>query len=373
MPIRSPTRRLRAARLPALAVVALAVGASSARGDARSRPTRRGLAHAHEQLVERFGGRSPRRPAGPTLEEFRSKVSALRGDALAGAQDRSLADSLRAHGIEPEEGGRAALTALSARNRARLSRGVHYRSQLEMAGAEALVAKLELRFVHNTVEASRGDAPLLSSKTIREVGFPRGGKNTHSFNRAVMKTDDNVFFFVVPTLGGAIPAGYGPHGADAYGGKRLLLDPTYAEHNAWISRFVMYPDELRAFASERSPELGRRIFRGESAEDRAGRAAGKRAMIEARRSLHEEDFTVSDFTAMLRERLLHELAHLRRRDPKAFSRALLDLESGDPRRIGGVLSRHALSPMGLAQTKAFERAFELKVPVAVPADALTRD
>jgi len=310
---------------------------------------------------------------------------------LAKLQSASLLKNLRFHGYTPPAGtpGRAALRDLSATNVERILNGQTYRSSPEMSGAEQLVADLEFDFIHNTRNEGTHNiqTPLLSTDLLKKIGFT-GGKNTNPFNRQFLHTHDQVFFYVKPVTRNFR---FRPS-SSYYGDIALFLHPEFAESAGWISAFIMYTPQLftatKAVAPAETDSIVQKYKKTFSssvalAKDpdnlmswidyvsswelkKFFRDNGKE-LESLRHELHKLDFTVSDFTRLVRVRLLISLQELQKTDEGRFRSALQILrsepkvDSSDKSDLERLVQELVFRPLGMPSS------FELKVPWMVPA------
>jgi hypothetical protein len=288
-------------------------------------------------------------------------IDALRkydGAELRALQDASLKKSLQARGSRVAmASGYDTLKIESANNRKRWSEAVT--SGDDIPEARKLLSHLDFIFQHNTMRYThRGHSPIFSSRQLELLGMT-GGLNTLKFNRDILQTDDNVYFFVLPILKGVtkISADDLPDSKGAYGRNYFQLDSTYAETAAWVSPFIMFPDEFINTVSAIDPMIGRSLAHSSTqSKNYLGLA---RKGVE---TLHRADFTVDDFRGLIQDRLYDTLRELHRDEPRMYETTLANLKSGDYAALKSTLQLFVFYPMGLRDDR-----FECKVPVAVPA------
>lgn len=304
---------------------------------------------------------------------------AWRAECQTASLRRSLWFRGRGVGTLPADGYEA-LSRLSAENR-RCLEGRRTGAPLSpSAEVQALLERLSFVFIHNThVIRGKPKLPLVSSQVIRDA-TGLGGLNTYAFNRFVLRSDDNLFFFVGlrsgPTLGSRRESLYGKY--------KFSPSPEFARRWGWISPFVMYPYDLARFGANalpRSEEGFREDLRREFPTLASGtwdalvKALGKHkreegrwlrvlqrrfpAWLEARWALGNLDFTVPDFEALSRQALANHLGRLQTVDPVGFAAWQKRLAEGD---VGDLLYDALRSVYGL------DLFFEFKIPVALPPD-----
>lgn len=319
-----------------------------------------------------------------------TKLVSARNACLRGAI------SQRGHSKTNPRSPRKGLELQSHDNLRRLVGAVSPAAEGPMAEAVAIVERFAPVFTHNAPRAVQvPSTPILSSKQLEALGFS-GGLNTAGFNRW-LNADDNVFFFVHLTRTDASGKQTRAHSrrnmALAYGGGEVVLSTEFAKKNGWISAYVMDPDDLIEFGDVRAEELALplrealpRRFQTSPSKRRPVEEALENAGIPLDRAWEELtrypelatgftalrerlgalDFTVSDFTLLLRRQLLLSLLDiLNRKGEVELGRQLRILSEGNPAQLGEALQRLFYEPLKLP------RDFELKVPVLVPPTALT--
>lgn len=282
--------------------------------------------------------------------------------------------------------GYAALAKVSADNRRRLEQRLPPMSEAVPADVQKWLDRLSLVFVHNThVVRDLPDLPLVSSRVIREV-TGLGGLNTYAFNRFLLRSDDNLFFFVGLQVDGSL----GSHRESLYGKYKFSPEPDFARDRGWVSAYVMYPYDLARFGDTLDPTLSADFladFQHEFPRELAGVASAgwevittrlgpsKRdesrwlrllqrrlpEWVRLRGKLASLDFTVSDFEALSREALRHHLACLWLSDRTAWAETEARLGRGE---AGNLLYD------ALRKVFALDLYFEFKIPVAIPAAAI---
>ncbi len=289
-------------------------------------------------------------------------------------------------GLALDGDGYAALARLSTDNRRRLEERLPPMSEPVPAEVQEWLDRLSLVFIHNThVVRDVPDLPLVSSRVIREV-TGLGGLNTYAFNRFLLRSDDNLFFFVGLQVDGSL----GTHRESIYGKYKFSPDPAFARDRGWISAYVMYPYDLARFADSLVPGLSADFladFRHEFPQELAGVATAGWEVITSRlgpAKRHESrwlrvlqrrlpdwvrlrgtlaslDFTVPDFEALSREALRRHLTGLWRTDRDTWAALAARLGRGE---AGNLLYDALREVFGL------DLYFEFKIPVAIPAAAI---
>jgi hypothetical protein len=264
----------------------------------------------------------------------------LRDYKEVGGRGDQLEIELRHRGasIEPGLHGYAHLHALSAENYSRqiVRFTVMFFTPIDSAFPEAQVddvlSEIELVYVHNTTGLfKRPSAPLLSSRELTAMGID-GKLNTAEFNREILKTDGNVYFYAIPHVKSA-PF---PEVVSPYGNVNLVLNPIYAETYGWASPYLMRPEDLDKL---RMPI----------------------------RHLHEWDFKPSDLLKLIRNTFRVSLLRLWREDRAEFDRVLAALKKGDD--LLPLMREYSLGRLGIP-FEQIHNGLELKVPIAVAPEAL---
>jgi hypothetical protein len=328
----------------------------------------------------------------PLLVDYLDRAFAgyARKAALTRQRGKSLAEAVRAHGMElPPTLSRKAFENRSKANlQALLQNRTYVMGQSGMEAAEKAVSALTPVFTHNAPR--KVDVPasaLVSSQQLEQMGFA-GGLNTSAFNKW-LRADDQVFFFVHLQRTDGTRAYSQRNMALAYGDAVATLEPKTASAAGWVSAYVMDPDDLLEYGAARFPErtaqlrqlvaqeFGVSADRSRVVEEGLGKRgipisgawgelARHREMEDGfnflRLSLHELDLTVDDFHKLLQQQVLLELEALK--GTPDFQKRVTQLEGGTAREMGEALHDLFFTPLRLP------RDFELKVPVAVPPGAL---
>jgi hypothetical protein len=105
-----------------------------------------------------------------------------------------------------------------------------------------LVSQLRMDFRHNT-SFDKIDGPImLSSSRMKSLGLTVTAQSRYDFNRNVVKSDDQLYFFVQPT---ASPKGQsGESVSSRYGNNSLYLDVEFAKEFGWITPYLMEAGDL---------------------------------------------------------------------------------------------------------------------------------
>lgn len=305
-------------------------------------------------------------------------------DLLRARQSEALRMALWHHGYTtlPESDGFRSLEKVSLGNRERLFNLPRRTVSTEIAAEiEAAVSAIRPVFIHNTNLLQRiPEIPLVSSKEIRRTAGV-GGLNTFFFNRGFLHSDDNLFFFL--DLATASPVL--PLMQSIYGKYQFVPDDAFARERGWVSAFIMYPYDLLRFAAYACPgdvpamidllraeyaaelgtaswtiaEINKRLRDVRRDAPRSVRVLrqGFPLWNRARKELYRLDFTVQDFTEVVREAFARWLAELASSDQVTYQQTLDIIRTKGPAGI---------------QLDAFKAAygldlyFEFKIPVALP-------
>ena len=304
---------------------------------------------------------------------------------LARRQKESMARSLffrRDPALEPgplPADGYQALREASARNADRLKSRIPDVSTPDEV--RELAKDLSVVFIHNThVIRSVPDSPLVSSRVLQEVSGI-GGLNTYFFNRQFLRSDDNIFFFVLlqagPKLGNARESLYGKY--------KFSPEETFGRERGWVSAFVMYPYDLYRFSfgcEKTCAEQLTPVFQREFPREMTAAKGDLQELVKslrpykrdnprwnrllrdqfplwrpARRLLGTLDFTVDDFRSLSLAVIESYLNELYAKDRVAFAEWQARLRKGDT----GDLMRLAYK-----EICGLDLYFEFKVPVAIP-------
>lgn len=263
------------------------------------------------------------------------------GSHLNDLKESSLSRALLAHGanLHSDETAKESLVRISKENVQRLTQKI-YSTTPENAAAEDVVAALEFRATHHGQVWEAIKSPLVSSAQLEAMGLD-GGLNTASFNKIFLQSDDNIFFFAL----------FEPKSAPVdirrseYGKGVLQINSKYAEEEGWISAFVMRPIDLDQAGKRIAPEVD---------------ASSERTLIKEK--LYRVDFTVQDWTKLIKNQLLLSLNYYRTSDPVKYNQFIDELKKG--LFLSKNLDELAFEPLGIPSS------WEFKVPVSVPAEKL---
>lgn len=162
-------------------------------------------------------------------------------------RDRSLAQQLREWGSTDSSSGYEQVQSLSKinlqRNKSRLK--LRELEDLPSDIAEA-VGLLDFEFRHNADAKTSYGYIMMSSRRLRELGMGQTLQNLSVYNREVVKSDDQLYFFVQPILR---REGVRPHQSffSPYGESSLYLHENFAERFGWISPYLMDHGDLIAY------------------------------------------------------------------------------------------------------------------------------
>lgn len=285
-------------------------------------------------------------------------------ELLKSEQDRSLVHALGLRGVVAQKGkGRRTLEETSHRNLMRIfsEKPIVKMDLQESQELKEIVDRFEFYFSHNTnVLRELPDDPVLSSKRLEEYGL-QGGRNTLPFNKQLMETDDQVYFNLRFRRKGdprvATPTSYGK--------TQLVLDPDYAKSAGMVSHFIMYPYELLEFGALHFPERYSPYFHEYEKSLLMPKEITQEKLKEIRERLSISDFTVEDFQSLVRTYAMDELHQMKSKNPARFAQfKKMEAEWLSPEKLDRWIREEVLRPRGLSLQ------WELKVPVAVPVEAL---
>ena len=228
--------------------------------------------------------------------------------------------------------------------------------------------KLAFAFIHNTTGLDRRPSfPLLSARELVGMGIT-DKLNTQPFNRLLLKTDGNVYFFAIPYS----KAGSFPNVQSQYGSTSIILGEDFANSSGWMSPFVMHPNELLELAQKLMPDKAHAAKSLEPNEFM--RAAGLdhgsipfEAWQPIVKSLYRFDMRPGDYLRLVRETLQISIEDLAHRDTKEFEQVLENLKKGN--QLPELIDKYSIGRLGITSAH-LNRALELKVPVAVPPNVL---
>ncbi|MGE4131287.1 MAG: hypothetical protein AB7F86_06590 [Bdellovibrionales bacterium] len=223
---------------------------------------------------------------------------------------------------------------------------------------EQTLQNLSFALIHNTTELDRRPSlSLLSARELVKLGITHI-LNTKPFNSEILKTDGNVFFFVIPYS----RKGNFPVVKSKYGRASLILSESFADQWGWVSPYVMNPPDLVEVAERGFPEALANFPQEGKLEKLT--STQWRPLV---RSLSQMDFKLSDFRNLMIVTLRRSLRHLARSNRTEFEKVLLDLTKGD--NLFEILEQYSLGQVGFSMKHGF-RSLELKVPMAVPPEKL---
>lgn len=199
---------------------------------------------------------------------------------LTRLRSESLSLQLKAWGERTSsENGYVKLKNLSALNVDRIQKH-HKLKKLEELPSEiqTLVKKIDFEYRHNTSRSNISGPIMLSSARLREAGLPNTMQSRFEFNRNVVRSDDQLYFYVQPTTR-AVKGNDGKNIPSRYGGNSLYLDKSFAETTGWISPYIMDVADLSLYREAL-------IKTGHNVKDKTD--------VEMIEWLHLNAFTISD-------------------------------------------------------------------------------
>lgn len=260
-------------------------------------------------------------------------------------QEQCLTHNLSGFGvtIASDQSAYSALAALSEDNVKRIKGLNLYKGSLPFE-IEDLIYSIEYQPGHFSQSGHSGmTLPLLSSRTLKEIGvIPYGHNSSRKFNRELIQSDDNVFFF---------PMSYNLKGSTRYGSIATFLDKDFARQKAWISPTTMDPVHLIAWIDETPAD-----FDIESEE------AGK-ILIQAKLRLKNYIFDYEGFVKVTRHLMLVHFERLIRENRSEFDQQIEKLRT---RTDVHQVMKEVWAYMGVPERSGFE----LKVPVMIPVNML---
>jgi hypothetical protein len=282
------------------------------------------------------------------LFDTRAKLLSLQNAALL----REL--SIRGAVIQPKLSGYENLQLLSRSNLDRYSRlnsiDDEYLQDPQIAAA---VNNLRFDYLHNTTQNEFYGGYMLSSRQLVRYGLPGGRNSRKEFNREYMQSDDNIYFFL------NVSSKSSPVGSQQsiYGSRRVSVSESYASKFAWVSPFVMFEYDLGHFGED---------FKLPGYIYSAAVSMSDTEKAYLRSSLHNYDFTLTDFQTLVRRYLgtfLYRSKHggtsLSRSSAPSFEDLIALLYSSDPQVTNQFIREYILNPLHIGK-------LELKVPVAIP-------
>ena len=251
-------------------------------------------------------------------------------------RSQSIKRSLEGHGYQAQSylSGQQELQELSRCNLLRLVQSLEHADEFlaEHSLGHIDTNSINVEFRRNAHGHAHGDFIMSSKEMFDYSGIP--GYNTeHSFNREILKSDDNIFF--IAAIGQASPMSASGD-LSRYGNRTFQLNSKeYARQYGIISPFVMWErEDLERFATAMNWIQKERLKSLSQAEQ-------KNLLTQWRLKLYEYDLTVSDFEKLVAIKSLYE--KFLARYPEA---------------------RHAY--MNSAFFRFLKAPIEMKIPVAVP-------
>lgn len=137
-------------------------------------------------------------------------------------------------------------------------------------------------------------------------------------------------------------------GASRYGDNTILLNRS-SEDSAWISFFVMYPNDITLYArSQAIEDLSQGAFKTASLPESPGDGFKSFPELEkARQQLNHFDFTASDFEGLLKDSLLVYLADLKTTNPTQYEQALKTIQTGSSMDVTTLVNQAFTKKVGL--------------------------
>lgn len=218
------------------------------------------------------------------------------------------------------------------------------------ADVQALVAKVDLEFRHNSGFSRISGPAMLSSQRLQEAGFGKTTQASREFNQQELQSSDQLYFFVQPIVKKAEGQTF-QNVSSQYGSQSLYLKSAFAKKRGWISAYVMDPSDLTLFLQNLVKV------------DPFRKLKTRKDEIE---SLHLSVFNVEDFTALY-QTILANYIYFKQDFPFVTNheklRSILLGESSYPRAISDL--KEIMAIYGLSGG-----LMELKVPVSVPASEI---
>lgn len=285
-------------------------------------------------------------------------MKAFRNESLyEHLREQALASRLRLHGyrVDTTRSARENLAQLSQQNLDRVL-GERYQSQPEMRELEIMVNRLELFLAHNsTIMRTPPSYPVLAPKALEGMGLTKFAASSKEFNRALGSTDFVYFFVALKVRDSQVRL------RSEYGDYGVVVEDAYARKQAWISPFIMHPNQIGFAVESLRPDLASRILR-ERQPDPA-------LLNEALPYLHAWDFTFADFAQLFRERLLLGAQELRRQHPNKFHEFQMRfknfVEQAPNPKPGFPVIPAFLWDLAFPR-RQFPARFEGRIPIAVP-------
>ncbi|MES3038019.1 MAG: hypothetical protein V4736_08950 [Bdellovibrionota bacterium] len=202
------------------------------------------------------------------------------------------------------------------------------------------------------------------------MGVKNFGRNTFDFSRYT-GADKQVFFFMMFKRKSDVAVASSSY----YGSRGVTLKKEYAKNNGWASPFVMYEHELVNASKIHDPNIAEEYHRRGPSENIGANFLGfDIAMDLAKQMINSTaklDLTVEDAEVLMKQVILLKLHELRNQYPLEYRNAIKVLSVGDVNMISHFVQSAFVSAFKLEVDPHFTRGrFEVKVPVAVPPEAL---
>lgn len=283
-------------------------------------------------------------------------------------QEEEALHGLERHGLHIHEGETAAEARRrnSAENLTRLM--LMYDLQKHEAlnpEIEATANQLELFLAHNShiMEKPPG-YPVIAPTEIDKLGLIRFAASTWKFNR-LLGSDHFVYFRSLFRRQGTQS-----HPKSEYGSNGVIVSKSYAEEQALISPYVMYPSELYYSVKQINPKAAQELL-GQIAEvsgdsitfvQSHDRLDGPEQIQAAQKNLHQLDFTPSDFELLVKAVLKKSLYKQLEENPVEYKKTIEKLQNADLNKLNATV--HSIFQRVIAYDNHL--GFEGVIPVAVP-------
>lgn len=274
------------------------------------------------------------------LNEEIESLKNITKNNLDSLREKELKRSLLNHGIEDFNGSSTEkLKEISQRNLERISKKFRYQDEVLDESLRDFISKIQLQPIHNShIVKSEFYSPILSSMMIQEI-LGSGGFNTAHFNREVMQSDGNIFFF----------ADFKNQKSSdhlkvkKYGKNKMTIKEEPLYQKGWISPFVMYQDELMTY--------------GNSVRDRSITLdlSYEEKILYFKDLLHLYDFTPNDYETLVKMTLTEWVIGLRKAGHYRYK-----VFQENPQRLIDEIQTAFKEALGVSFR------FEFKVPVLIP-------
>ncbi len=268
------------------------------------------------------------------------------------------------------------IASLSRHNLERFKLDQHYDLPEPIADK---ISRISNAFLHNTHHEHVGkNYPILSSRELAKSGFATAGQNTLAFNRSLLKSDGNVFFFTQVKFHQDAPA---PSSLKLFGDFLVYANRDKISSRAMITPFLMWPEHIIDLLRQSSPDLLKKYdFDGyvRVLEDLNAEFRGSLANVEVPylfEQAHEEvlkfiknyTFSIDDYETLIKGVISNEFEILKNGNPAKFQSYLNAFVNKDERKIDAIL----WDIYGAACERNFiPQQFEAKVPVAITPEEL---